>query len=68
MSKGNLLIADDGNVEPLLNYERQIDVDVGAAVVGSTAPTPTTVAPVRGLALNADFEVIYTSCKIPTHT
>jgi hypothetical protein len=66
-------ITDDGTNTNILsdnplkfsNYNRHHDIDVGAAVLGPTAPTPTTVGTFRGLGFDADAEVINFVNEVP---
>ena len=46
-------------------YERHHDIAVGAATLGPTAPTPTTVGTARGLGFAADNEVVHFAIEIP---
>ncbi len=47
-------------------YSRHIELQVGSAIVGSTAPSPTTVGTFRGLGFAADNEVANFIFDIPT--
>ncbi len=47
-------------------YQRHHDISVGAAVLGPTAPTPTTIGTARGLGFDADAEVVNFAIEIPS--
>ncbi len=47
-------------------YTRHIVLDAGAAVVGGTAPSPTTVGTFRGLGFDADNEVANLHFTVPS--
>jgi hypothetical protein len=49
----------------LESYNRHHDIVAGAATVGSTAPTPTTVGTYRGLAFDANAEVVHFVVEVP---
>ncbi len=47
------------------SYTRHHDIIAGAATLGPTAPTPTTVGTYRGLAFDADNEVVHFVPEVP---
>ena len=46
-------------------YSRHIDINAGTAVVGNTAPTPTTIEFARGLGFDADAELAFFNWEVP---
>jgi len=47
-------------------YNRTYKLSAGASTTGGTAPSPTTVGTMRGLAFNATAELAFIGMKIPT--
>ncbi len=47
-------------------YTRHHDISAGAATLGPTAPTPTTVGTARGLGFAADNEVVHFTLEVPS--
>ena len=61
-----MTISGAGAISFPAGYSRHIELQVGSAVVGSTAPSPTTVGTFRGLGFNADNEVANFIFDVPT--
>ena len=70
----SITIYDDGSnaiiasENPLLfsPYTRHVDINANSAIVGVTAPTAVTLGTFRGLAFDADAEVVYFAFHVPT--
>ncbi len=60
---GNLRV--EGSMNFSSGYTRHIDIEIGAATLGPTAPTATTVGTFRGLGFDADNEEAFVNYEIP---
>ncbi len=71
-ASGQVLTSGGAGVAPSFQnvaaggYSRHIELQVGSAVVGGTAPSPTTVGTFRGLGFSADNEVANFIFDVPT--
>ncbi len=59
-------VATFGDAPVFASYTRHHDLQIGAAVLGPNAPTPTTIGTSRGLGFDADNEAAYVAEEIPS--
>ena len=71
LNANQLVLNTDGSVSfstaPVFaSYTRHHDITAGAATLGPTAPTPTTIGTARGLGFDADNEVVNFAVEVPS--